>query len=188
MPVETLGQERFDTISSATRELVTLAAEVGIRKGTAELAEIDLDGLEDELSRFLDDNSGALVGASYDYLESLVRKSMFRDLDDSSVAEVVAESDGAELLTLARLAVHELEAVAQIGTTNPSVIQEQLLGDAIKIMTDPAVTVSALIEHILYVSGGPASGFKGEDTTVAVFAEFKIVYNTLSGNPYSQGS
>ena len=80
-----------------------------------------------------------------------------------------------------------VEAVAEIGTTNPSVVQEQLLGDAIKIMTDPDVTVSALIEDILYVAGGPASGFKGEDTTVAVFAEFRVKYNTLSGNPYSQG-
>lgn len=80
-----------------------------------------------------------------------------------------------------------VEGTAEVGTTNPSVIQEQLLGDAIKIMTDPDVAVTSLIEDILYVSGGPDSVPKGEDTTVCVFAEFKIVYNTLSGNPYSQG-
>jgi len=81
-----------------------------------------------------------------------------------------------------------VEAVAAIGTTNPSIVQEQLLGDVIKLMTDPAVTVTALIDDILYTTGGPASGFQGEDTTVAVFAEFTITYETLSGNPYSQGS
>jgi hypothetical protein len=159
-----------------------------------------------------------------------------------------------------------VEAVAEISTTNPSIVQEQLLGDAITAMTDPnpyiqltfaaggytdavagdigttvtggttgdtgrlisydnttrkwiidptdsgdtfdnaseAITctgtgagtlsavgssapVTTLIEDIIYTAGGPASGFKGEDTTVAVFAEFKIEYNTLSGNPYSQG-
>jgi hypothetical protein len=158
-----------------------------------------------------------------------------------------------------------VEAVAEISTTNPSIVQEQLLGDAITVMTDPnpyiqltfaaggytdavagdigttvtggttgdtgrlisynnttrkwiidptdsgdtfddddeAITctgtgagtlsavgssapVTTLIEDIIYTTGGPASGFRGEDTTVAVFAEFKIEYNTLSGNPYSQ--
>lgn len=111
---ETLGRERFETISGTARELVTLAAEVGIRKGTTELADVDLDGLEDELSGFLDENADALVGASYDYLEGLVRKSMFRDLDDSRMAATVSESSGMELLALARLGVDELEAVAEI--------------------------------------------------------------------------
>ena len=158
-----------------------------------------------------------------------------------------------------------VEAVAAIGTTNPSIVQEQLLGDVITVMTDPrpylrltfaeagytdavagdigrtvtgaatsdtgtlisydntartwvvcpttttdafdsvevvatdtgtgttsgaasSVEVTTLIDDILYTTGGPASGFQGEDTTVAVFAEFTITYETLSGNPYSQGS
>jgi len=114
MPAETLGKERFATISSAARDLVTLAAEVGIRQGTTELGEIDLDGLEEELASFLDENADALVGASYDYLEGLIRKSMFRDLDDSRMAAAVSASSGAELLALAELAVQELEEVAEI--------------------------------------------------------------------------
>lgn len=158
----------------------------------------------------------------------------------------------------------KVEAIAEIGTTNPSVIQEQLLGDAIKIMTAPpylclvfqaggytpavsgdigktveggttgdtgtlirydndtrqwtilpdnsgdefdvteAVTitdgtgagttsqaaeqvhVTQLINSIGYASGGPGAIPQGEDTTVAVFAEFRVKYNTLAGDPYSQ--
>jgi hypothetical protein len=158
----------------------------------------------------------------------------------------------------------KVEAIAEIGTTNPSVIQEQLLGDAIKIMTAPpylmlvfktagytdavtgdigktvtgagtgdtgtlirynnttrqwtikpdaaadtfdaseAVTITSgtgagttdqaaeqvhvtpLINSIGYASGGPGAIPQGEDTTVAVFAEFRVKYNTLAGDPYSQ--
>lgn len=157
-----------------------------------------------------------------------------------------------------------IEALAEIGTTNPSVIQEQLLGDTIEIMTAPpylcltfasggytdavagdigkivtggttgdtgtlvwydndtrrwtilpdtsgdtfdaaeAVTitdgtgagttsqaaeqvhVTQLINSIGYASGGPGAIPQGEDTTVAVFAEFRVRYNTLAGDPYSQ--
>lgn len=159
----------------------------------------------------------------------------------------------------------KIEALAEIGDTNPSVIQEQLLGDVIKIMTaapylclvfqaggyinavagdigktvtgvstgdtgtlisydnttrqwtilpdssgdgfdaaSEAVTVSGgtgsgttgqaaeqvhvtpLVTSIGYASGGPGAIPQGEDTTVAVFAEFRIKYNTLAGDPYSQ--
>jgi len=82
--------------------------------------------------------------------------------------------------------VLRVEAVAEIGTTNPSVIQEQLLGDVITIMTDPAVSVTNKMTSIVYTAGGPAETPKAEDTTVAVFAEFTVKYNTLTGNPYSQ--
>jgi hypothetical protein len=176
-------------------------------------------------------------------------------------AEEVAQNYGLNICTM----VVRVEAIAAIGTANPSVIQEQLLGDAIVVMTDPnpyiqltfaaggytaavagdigaivtggvtgdtgrlisynnttrkwiidptdagdtfddddeaitctgtgagtlsaagsPVPVTTLIEDILYTAGGPASGHRGEDTAVAVFAEFRVQYNTLSGNPYSQ--
>jgi len=159
----------------------------------------------------------------------------------------------------------KIEALADIGTTNPSVVQEQLLGDAVTIMTaapylclvfraagytpavagdigktvtgastgdtgtlvgydnttrqwtilpdaaadafdaaSEAVTISGgtgagttdqaaeqvhvtrLADAVVYTSGGPAETPREEDTMVAVFAEFTVRYNTLSGNPYSQ--
>jgi len=80
----------------------------------------------------------------------------------------------------------KVEALVQAGTTNPSVIQEKLLGDAIKIMTDPDVEISNLIEDIAYTEGGPAGIAKPEEKVAAVFANFKIKYSTLIGNPYLQ--
>jgi hypothetical protein len=81
----------------------------------------------------------------------------------------------------------KVEALAAAASTaNPSVIQEKLLGDVIKIMTDPSVVVTALVENILYTEGGPAGIAKPEEKVTAVYAKFKIEYATLIGNPYSQ--
>ena len=80
-----------------------------------------------------------------------------------------------------------LEALAMVDEDeNISEIQEQLLGDAIKIMTDTTVTVTALIDSIEYISGGPSGAQNPEQTITGVFAEFRIKYETLIGNPYSQ--
>ena len=82
----------------------------------------------------------------------------------------------------------KVEAFAAVGEfDNASEIQEQLLGDAIKIMTDPAVTVTALTESIHYTRGGPADAQDPQKTTTGIFAEFEVKYQTLVGNPYSQG-
>ena len=83
--------------------------------------------------------------------------------------------------------VVKVEALATVGDTNPSVIQEKLLRDVIKIMTEPLlVPVTTKIEDIVYTGGGPAGIAKPEEETTAVYAEFKIKYETLIGNPYSQ--
>lgn len=79
-----------------------------------------------------------------------------------------------------------VEGLVAIGAANPSVIQEQMLGDLIKIMTDPDVAVTSKIKSIQYTGGGPNGTPTGEDTSVAAYAEFTITYTTLKGNPYSQ--
>ena len=79
--------------------------------------------------------------------------------------------------------VLQINAFAEIGTTNPSVIQEQLLGDAIKNMSG---AVSTKTKSVIYKAGGPAQVPTDEDTITAVFAEFTVTYNTLAGDPYSQ--
>ena len=80
----------------------------------------------------------------------------------------------------------KLEAFSKITTENRSKVQEKLLGDAIKIMTDPSVTVTTKIEEISYSGGGPASVEKSENEITAISARFRIKYETLIGNPYSQ--
>ena len=82
--------------------------------------------------------------------------------------------------------VLKLEALAIIGSENRSVVQEKLLGDAIKIMTDSSVSATALIDDIAYTGGGPAGIEKEEEVVTAISAEFTIKYETVAGDPYSQ--
>lgn len=81
--------------------------------------------------------------------------------------------------------VLKLEVLALVENENRSVVQERLLGDAIKIMTDPAVTVASLVAEIAYQGGGPAGTEKAEETVTAISAEFKVEYETVVGDPYS---
>lgn len=80
----------------------------------------------------------------------------------------------------------KVEAIKEFGSINSSMIQEQLLGDLIKCMTDTGVEVTPLIESISYVGGGPADQPDSRETSTAVYAEFQIKYNFLIGNPYAQ--
>ena len=82
--------------------------------------------------------------------------------------------------------VIKIEAFAEIDGANPSVIQEKLLGDAISIMTKTTVSVTTKIEDIAYMAGGPAGVVKSEEKVTGIFADFKIKYDTLIGDPYSQ--
>jgi len=79
-----------------------------------------------------------------------------------------------------------IEGVMAFGSTDPGVIQEKILGDIIKCVTDPSVTVSALPESVKYITGGPADQPDAKDTITGAFAEFEIKYKTLLGNPYQQ--
>ena len=98
------------------------------------------------------------------------------------LAEAVTQRYGQNICEM----VVKLEALSVHDEINQSIVQEKLLGDAIKIMTDPLVLVTTLIEDIVYTGGGPAGIVKPEEKTTAVYAEFKIKYETLIGNPYSQ--
>lgn len=77
-----------------------------------------------------------------------------------------------------------IESHHVIGSTNPSVIQEKMLGDLRKAMSSPAKWTT-LIEDVEYSEGGPADQPEAEDTTTAVYAVFTIKYKTNIGNPYS---
>lgn len=79
-----------------------------------------------------------------------------------------------------------IEALAASGRENKSVIQEKLLGDVIKIMTDPGVVISTKPEEILYTEGGPAGLQKPEENVTAVYADFSVKYSTKTGDPYHQ--
>lgn len=83
--------------------------------------------------------------------------------------------------------VLKLEAMAHVGSAdNKSVIQEKLIGDLIKILTDSAVTVTELAEDATLTKISPASPQNPEETLTAAVAELTVKYRTVTGDPYSQ--
>lgn len=76
----------------------------------------------------------------------------------------------------------KVEAIAMISTENRSVVQEKLLGDAIKIMS---ATDSEYVTDIAYSGGGPSGVDRVEDIITAIVAEFMVKYETNAGDPYN---
>ena len=83
--------------------------------------------------------------------------------------------------------VLKVEAVSNFEDgINPSVTEEKLLGDIIKIMTSSGYVISELFESIYYTGGGTHEIADSENQHVGAYGEFQIKYQTVSGNPYSQ--
>lgn len=80
----------------------------------------------------------------------------------------------------------KLEALCILDGLSLSVVQERLLGDAIKIMMSPSSDIKSLIEDVTYTNGGPTGGESPEEKTAAVSATFTVKYKTKIGDPYSQ--
>ena len=92
------------------------------------------------------------------------------------------------------------EGVCKFGTTDPSVIGEQILGDLIKcftsptwdrrrIVTSPASPVtynSPYAESIVYTQGGTDSTMEDGAIAVGSQATFKVTYWTKIGDPFNQ--
>ena len=74
-----------------------------------------------------------------------------------------------------------VEAVAQIGILNPSVLAEQLLGDMRQAFADLAT--SSLIEDAAYISGGTNDYSKND--SILVTANFTIKYFSAISSPYT---
>jgi len=82
------------------------------------------------------------------------------------------------------LRVESLQNVAL--TENASVIQEKLLPDLRRNLTDPADKwYTGLADSVGYTEGGPADQPEADATTTAVYVLLTIEYKTAIGNPYS---
>lgn len=125
-------------------------------------------------------------GFNHDCGSSVLRATQYVDEKDLPVCALFPKPEEAATNQYG-ISEHQMpvrvEGLAAIGAADPSVIQEQLLGDMIKLMTDPDVTVTSKIKSIQYTGGGPNGTPTGEDTSVAAYAEFTITYTTLKGNP-----
>lgn len=109
-----------------------------------------------------------------------------RDLPVSSLfpqtEENLKQSGGKETFAM----VLRVESHAAIGTANASIIQEKMLADLRKNLTDPANVWSALYDSLVYTEGGPADQPNAEDKTTAVYGLFTVTYQTATGDPYTQ--
>lgn len=74
----------------------------------------------------------------------------------------------------------KIEAVALVGSENPSVISEMILGGIRKAMT--GLSISSLIEEIVYTSGG-TNDYSHKDTLL-VTALFTIKYFSKITDPF----
>ena len=71
-------------------------------------------------------------------------------------------------------------------TQDISVISEQIYGDLLKAMTNPASKFSTYVEKIVAVGGGGFEIPKNEEKYAGAIANFEITYKTTVGDPYSQ--
>lgn len=77
-----------------------------------------------------------------------------------------------------------IEAHALFGGANPSVISAKLLGDLIKAVFGQSIT--ALVDEIIYESGGTDTYPDAGDVAIGVKVTLSIKYFYLIGDPYSQ--
>lgn len=78
----------------------------------------------------------------------------------------------------------KLEAIAEFGSTNPSIIAEQLLADMRKAFMS-ATAISALIDDIQYSGGGTDDYPDAGNKTIGAYALFTVKYLTTISNPYA---
>ncbi|MCP5006929.1 MAG: hypothetical protein GY941_23725 [Planctomycetes bacterium] len=74
------------------------------------------------------------------------------------------------------------------GSVNASVMQEKMLGDLRRNLTNPAVGEkwSTYTDDILYQEGGPAEQPDADNTVTAVYILLTVKYKTVIGDPYTQ--
>ena len=84
-----------------------------------------------------------------------------------------------------------VEAKAEIGTENPSTIQERLLADVVECFTRPdqqggTFGWARLAEDVNYTGGGPQGPPSEDQEYTGIIANFTIRYKVLKGDPYQQ--
>ncbi|VVS95353.1 hypothetical protein [Desulfoluna spongiiphila] len=80
----------------------------------------------------------------------------------------------------------KVETYMAFGSVNPSMAQEQMLGDLVKCVTGPGEPVTTLADDLFYKEGGPAGQPEAGEKITAVVATFEVKYSYKIGNPYEQ--
>ena len=99
--------------------------------------------------------------------------------------EIVERKSGKYICTMRT----RLEGLMKFEENNPSVISEQILGDLIALMADPAkrsTLTAGLADDVFYSEGGTDDYPEEKDISVGASAIFAVIYKIKIGNPYSQ--
>jgi hypothetical protein len=129
------------------------------------------------------------AGYNYTMVEPLRGKTTF-DPSNTPVSVVFAGTEenvrqySKENLTM----LMRVESHAIFGDVNASVVQEKLLGDLRKNLTDPADTWGADVNadvEVGYAEGGPAEQPEPSNTVTAVYVALTVKYKTDIGDPYT---
>ena len=76
-----------------------------------------------------------------------------------------------------------IEAIAEFGAENPSVVAERMLGDLRQAFMSP--DLSTLIDNIQYYGGGTDDYPDSKSNTISAYAVFYVSYFTKIDDPYS---
>lgn len=92
--------------------------------------------------------------------------------------------------------IMRVEGIVDFGTSDPSVVSEQILGDLKKCFLDPANQLTSpvsgwsrspdYIDSIVYTEGGTQEYPDEGQVTVGAFVTFEVGYTTKLNDPYSQ--
>lgn len=78
-----------------------------------------------------------------------------------------------------------VESHILIGTANASVLQEKMLADLRKCLTNPGDKWTTYTDDLYYQGGGPAEQPESTDKVTAVYILIMVKYKTSTGDPYN---
>ena len=78
-----------------------------------------------------------------------------------------------------------VESHMLIGTANASVLQEKMLADLRKNLTNPGDKWTIHTDDYAYLGGGPAEQPEAADKATAVYLLVEVKYKTNIGDPYN---
>lgn len=78
-----------------------------------------------------------------------------------------------------------VESHMLIGSADPSVLQEKMLADLRKNLTNPGDKWTTYADDLFYQGGGPAEQPEATDKVTAVYLLIGVKYKTNIGDPYN---
>jgi len=112
-----------------------------------------------------------------------------RDVDPSALPAIVIwpQTENTERREFGKYLLNmnvRVEAMAVFGSSNPSVVAEQMLADIRKAFMS-STALSSAIDEISYASGGMLDYADSGNPVVGAYADFSVKYLSTISNPYT---